>query len=181
MLVLCWSLWVFLCLTVYFSYIATSTSWENLLVHNLSCAVSKTLWPKKIIHVSCNFFYLLVVGQSNFFFIGSKKYSVLNYKFSPEQNRQLIFRGLRDATQSPARPSIFSSLKIGGGRWVNLGFGKIETKDSNIFAAHPAPMWEIQTTDRRGEGGPAIFSELKKADFPGLCVASLRPPSRIFA
>ena len=35
--------------------------------------------------------------------------------------------------------------------------------------------WEIQTKDRRGrEGGTAIFSELKIAGFPGLCVASLR-------
>ena len=34
--------------------------------------------------------------------------------------------------------------------------------------------WEIQTKDRRGrEGGTAIFSELKIADFPGLCVASV--------
>ncbi len=33
---------------------------------------------------------------------------------------------------------------------------------------------KIETKDRRGrEGGIAIFSELKIADFPGLCVASL--------
>ena len=35
--------------------------------------------------------------------------------------------------------------------------------------------WEIQTKDRRRrEGDTAIFSELKIADFPGLCVASHR-------
>ncbi len=35
---------------------------------------------------------------------------------------------------------------------------------------------KIETKDRRGrEGGMAIFSELKIAHFPGLCVASLRP------
>ena len=35
--------------------------------------------------------------------------------------------------------------------------------------------WEIQTKDRRRrEGGTAIFSELKIADFPRLCVASLK-------
>ncbi len=32
---------------------------------------------------------------------------------------------------------------------------------------------KIETKDKRGrEGGMAIFSELKIADFPGLCVAS---------
>ncbi len=38
---------------------------------------------------------------------------------------------VRDATQSPGKSPIFSSLKIGGWRGVNPGFGKIETKDSN--------------------------------------------------
>ena len=38
---------------------------------------------------------------------------------------------IRDATQSPGKSPIFSSLKIGGGRGVNPDFGKIETKDSN--------------------------------------------------
>ena len=34
---------------------------------------------------------------------------------------------------------------------------------------------KIETKDRRGrEGGIAIFSELKIADFSGLCVASLK-------
>ncbi len=34
---------------------------------------------------------------------------------------------------------------------------------------------KIETKDRRGrEEGVAIFSELKIADFPGLCVASVR-------
>ncbi len=33
---------------------------------------------------------------------------------------------------------------------------------------------KIETEYRRGEGGMAIFSELKIADFPGLCVASLK-------
>ncbi len=37
---------------------------------------------------------------------------------------------LRGATQSPGKYPIFSSLKIGGGRGVNPGFGKIDTKDS---------------------------------------------------
>ncbi len=42
-----------------------------------------------------------------------------------------FLRVLRDATQSPRKPTIFSPLKIGGGRGVNPDFGKIETKDSN--------------------------------------------------
>ena len=52
---------------------------------------------------------------------------------------------------------IFSSLKIGGG--VQSDFEKIETKD-RCFG-------KIRTKDREmGEGGKAIFSELKIADFP---------------
>ncbi len=51
--------------------------------------------------------------------------------------------------------------------------GKVRLKIAN--KKRPTSVgWEIQTEDRRGkEGGTAIFSELKIADFPGLCVASL--------
>ncbi len=57
---------------------------------------------------------------------------------SLQNNRMKLFHHhdtstftLRDSTQSPGKSPIFSPLKIGGGRWVNHDFGKIETKDSN--------------------------------------------------
>ena len=52
--------------------------------------------------------------------------------------------------------------------------GKLRLKIANT--KRPTSVgWEIQTKDRRGrEGGTGIFSELKIADFLGLCVASLR-------
>ncbi len=57
--------------------------------------------------------------------------------------------------QSPGPPSINTVLCIVKNRGI-VWLGKIETKDS-----------------RGGEGGKAIFSELKIADFPKLCGASL--------
>ncbi len=54
-------------------------------------------------------------------------------------------------------PSINTVVYIGSNRGI-VWLGKIETKDS-----------------RGREGGMAIFSELKIADFPKLCGASLNP------
>ncbi len=52
--------------------------------------------------------------------------------------------------------------------------GKLKLKIATIVTRHRSGG-KIETKDRRGsEGGMAIFSELKIADFPGLCVASLR-------
>ena len=48
---------------------------------------------------------------------------------------------IRDATQSLGKAPIFSLLKIGGGRWVNPDFGKIETKDSNC-REQASVIWE---------------------------------------
>ena len=57
---------------------------------------------------------------------------------------------------------------------MNPDFGKIETKIETVVTGHPS-TGKIETKDRRGrEGGMAIFSKLKIADFPGFCVASLR-------
>ncbi len=53
------------------------------------------------------------------------------------QNR----KGLGDATQCPGKSTIFSPLKIGGGRGVNPDSGKIETKDSN-FSDRASVSWE---------------------------------------
>ncbi len=51
--------------------------------------------------------------------------------------------------------------------------GKLNLKIATVVTGHPSAR-KIETKDRRGrEGGTAIFSELKIADFPGLCVASL--------
>ncbi len=52
--------------------------------------------------------------------------------------------------------------------------GKLKLKIATVITVHRS-AGKIETKDRRGrEGGIAIFSELKIADFPGLCVASLR-------
>ena len=49
--------------------------------------------------------------------------------------------------------------------------GKLKLKIATVLTEHRS-AGKIETKDRRGrEGG----SELKIADFPGLCVASLRP------
>ena len=51
--------------------------------------------------------------------------------------------------------------------------GKLKLKIATVVTGHQS-AGKIETKDRRGrEGGIAIFSELKKADFPGLCAASL--------
>ncbi len=51
--------------------------------------------------------------------------------------------------------------------------GKLKLKIANFVTVHRS-TGKIETKDRRGrEGDMAIFSELKIADFPGLCVASL--------
>ncbi len=51
--------------------------------------------------------------------------------------------------------------------------GKLKLKIATVVTGHPSAR-KIEIKDRRGrEGGTAIFSELKIADFPGLCVASL--------
>ncbi len=51
--------------------------------------------------------------------------------------------------------------------------GKLKLKIATVVIGHRS-AGKIETKDRRGrEGGMAIFSELKIADFPGLCVASL--------
>ncbi len=52
--------------------------------------------------------------------------------------------------------------------------GKLKLKIATVVTGHWS-AGKIETTDARGrEGGMAIFSELKIADFSGLCVASLR-------
>ncbi len=52
--------------------------------------------------------------------------------------------------------------------------GKSKVKIANVVTRHRS-AGKIETKDRRGrEGAIAIFSGLKIADFPGLCVASLR-------
>ncbi len=52
--------------------------------------------------------------------------------------------------------------------------GKLKLKIATVLTRHPS-AGKIETKDRRRrEGGMAIFRELKIADFPGLCVASLR-------
>ncbi len=51
--------------------------------------------------------------------------------------------------------------------------GKLKLKIATVATGHPS-AGKIETKDRRGrEGGMAIFSELKIADFPRLCVAFL--------
>ncbi len=51
--------------------------------------------------------------------------------------------------------------------------GKLKLKIATFVTGHQS-AGKIETKNRRGrEGGMAIFSELKIADFPGLCVASL--------
>ncbi len=53
-------------------------------------------------------------------------------------------------------------------------YGKLKLKIATVVTGHRT-AGKNETTDRRGRaGGRAIFSELKIADFPGLCVASLR-------
>ena len=60
-----------------------------------------------------------------------------------------ICQSLRDATQSPGKPPIFSPLKIGGGRRVNPDLATVVTGHRSAG--------EIETKDRRGrEGGMAI-------------------------
>ncbi len=55
--------------------------------------------------------------------------------------------------------------------------GKLKLKIATVVTGHPS-AGKIETKDRRErEGGMVIFSELKIADFPGLCVASLRSSS----
>ncbi len=50
---------------------------------------------------------------------------------------------------------------------------KLKLKIATVVTGHPS-TGKIETKDRWGrEGGMAIFSKLKIADFPGLCVASL--------
>ncbi len=52
--------------------------------------------------------------------------------------------------------------------------GKLKLKIANVVTEHRS-AGKIETKDRRWEGGGmAIFSELKIADFLGLCAASLR-------
>ena len=51
--------------------------------------------------------------------------------------------------------------------------GKLKLKIATFGTGHQS-AGKIETTDRRGrEGGMAISSGLKIADFPGHCVASL--------
>ncbi len=51
--------------------------------------------------------------------------------------------------------------------------GKLKLKIATLETGHRS-VGKIETNDRRGrDGGMAIFSELKIADFPELCVASL--------
>ena len=56
--------------------------------------------------------------------------------------------------------------------------GKLKLKIATVVTGHRS-AGKIETKERRGmEGGMTIFSELKIADFPGLCVASLITPMK---
>ncbi len=57
--------------------------------------------------------------------------------------------------------------------------GKSKLKIATVVTTHRS-AGKIETKDSRGrEGGMAIFSELKIADFPGLFVASLRSAQQL--
>ncbi len=53
-----------------------------------------------------------------------------------------------------------------------MNLGKLKLNIATVVTEHRS-VGKIETKDRRGRGDMAICGELKIADFPGLCVASL--------